>query len=120
MHKVFCTCDQEASCTVAEWGGTGAKEGLGGVKDSWETFAPRAQRSQKDLLHPPLTTFGDVPFLGNFPSPQHPKTFTLLLRENPAFLSKDSLLQTRIRWKISRGWGGGQIRILILQVLIGH
>ena len=28
--------------------------------------------SQKDLLHPPLTTFGDFPFLGNFPGPQHP------------------------------------------------
>ena len=33
---------------------------------------PGAQKSQKDLLHPPLTTFGDFPFLGNFPGPQHP------------------------------------------------
>ena len=55
--------EQEASCTGAKWGCTGAKEGLGGAKDSWETFAPRAQKSQKDLLHPPLTTFGDFPFL---------------------------------------------------------
>ena len=49
------------------------KEGLGGAKDSWETFAPWAPKSQKDLLHPPLTTFGDFPLLGNFPDPQHPK-----------------------------------------------
>ena len=27
---------------------------------------------KKDLLHPPLTTFGDFPVLGNFPGPQHP------------------------------------------------
>ena len=64
--------EQEASCTGAKWGCTGAKEGLGGAKDSWETFAPWAQKSQKDLLHPPLTTFGDFPFWGNFPGPQHP------------------------------------------------
>ena len=64
--------EQEASCTGAKWGCTGAKEGLGGAKDSWETFAPWAQKSQKDLLHPPLTTFGDFPFVGNFPGPQHP------------------------------------------------
>ena len=36
-------------------------------------FAPWAQKSGKDLLHPPLTTFADFPFLGNFPGPQHPK-----------------------------------------------
>ena len=35
---------------------------------------PGPKRSQKDLLHPPLTTFGDFPCLGNFPGPQHPKT----------------------------------------------
>ena len=64
--------EQEASCTGAKWGCIGAKEGLGGAKDSWETFAPWAQKSQKDLLHPPLATFGDFPFLGNFPGPQHP------------------------------------------------
>ena len=34
---------------------------------------PGPKKSQKDLLHPPLTTFGDFPFLGNFPDPQHPK-----------------------------------------------
>ena len=66
--------EQEASCTGAKWGCTGAKEGLGGAKDSWETFAPWAHQSQKNLFHPPLTTFGDFPFLGNFPGPQHPKT----------------------------------------------
>ena len=64
--------EQEASCTGAKWGCTGAKEVLGGAKDSWETFAPWALESQKDLLHPPLTTFGDFPLLGNFPGPQHP------------------------------------------------
>ena len=64
---------QEASCTGAKWSCSGAKEGLGGAKDSWETFAPWAQKSQKDLVHPPLTTFGDFPFLGNFPGPQHAK-----------------------------------------------
>ena len=58
--------EQEASCTGAKWGCIGGKEGLSGGKDSWETFALWAQRSQKDLLHPPLTTF---------PGPQHPKTF---------------------------------------------
>ena len=67
--------EQEASCSGAQWGCTGAKECLGGAKDSWETFAPWAhQKSQRHLLHPPLTTFGDFPFLGNFPRPQHPKT----------------------------------------------
>ena len=60
--------EQEASCTGAKWGCTSAKEGLGGAKASWETFAPWAQKSQKDLLHPPLTTFGDFPF-GQFPRP---------------------------------------------------
>ena len=38
-------------------------------------FLPGPKRSQKDLLHPPLTTFGDFPFLGNFPGPQHPKVW---------------------------------------------
>ena len=33
---------------------------------------PGPKKSQKDLLDPPLTTFGDFPFLGNFPGPQHP------------------------------------------------
>ena len=51
MQKVFWS---------AKWGCTGAEEGLGGAKDSWETFAPWAQKSQKDLLHPPLTTFGHM------------------------------------------------------------
>ena len=70
--------EQEASCTGAKWGCTGAKEGLGGAKDSWETFAPWAQKSQKDLLHPPPpTTFGDFPFLGNFPVSQHSKPSVL-------------------------------------------
>ena len=32
---------------------------------------PGPTRVQKDPLHPPLTTFGDFPFLGNFPGPQH-------------------------------------------------
>ena len=72
-NRSFGPCEPEASCTGAKWGCTGAKEGLGGAKDSWETFAPWAQKSQKDLLHPPLTTFGDFPLLGNFPGPQHPK-----------------------------------------------
>ena len=57
--------EQEASCTVAKWGCTGAKEGLGGAKDSWETFAPWAQKSQ-NLLHPPLNTFGDFLFWAIF------------------------------------------------------
>ena len=35
---------------------------------------PGPKRVKKDLLHPPLTTFGEFPFLGNFPSPQHPNT----------------------------------------------
>ena len=35
---------------------------------------PGPKRSQKDLLHPPLTTFGDFPFVGSFPGPQHPKS----------------------------------------------
>ena len=35
---------------------------------------PGPKRSQKDLLHPPLITFGDFPFLGNFPGPQHPNS----------------------------------------------
>ena len=71
--RSFGPCEQEASCTGAKWGCTGAQQGLGGAKDSWETFAPWAQKSQKDLLHPPLTTFGDFPFLGKLPGPQHPK-----------------------------------------------
>ena len=33
---------------------------------------PGPKRVKKDLLHPPLTTFGDFPFLDNFPGPQHP------------------------------------------------
>ena len=44
--------EHEVSWTGAKWGCTGAKEGFGGAKDSWETFAPWAQKSQKDLLHP--------------------------------------------------------------------
>ena len=35
---------------------------------------PGPKKSQEDLLHPPLTTFGDFPFLGNFPGPQHPNS----------------------------------------------
>ena len=65
--------EQEAFCIGAKWGYTGAKDGLGGTKDSLETFAPWAQKSQKDLLHPLLTTFGNFPFLGFLPGPQHPK-----------------------------------------------
>ena len=34
---------------------------------------PGPKRSRKDLLHPLPTTFGDFPFLGNFPGPQRPK-----------------------------------------------
>ena len=45
---------------------TGAKEDLGGAKDSGETYAPWAQKSQKDLLHPPLTTLETFLF-GQFP-----------------------------------------------------
>ena len=33
---------------------------------------PGPKRVKKDLLHHPLTTFGDFPFLGHFPGPQHP------------------------------------------------
>ena len=77
--------EQEGSCTGAKWGCTGATKGLGGAKDSWETFAPWAQKSQKDLLHPPLTTFGDFPFWGNFPGPQHPKICANCFAEKPSF-----------------------------------
>ena len=38
--------EQEASCTGAKWGCTRAREGLGGARDSWETFAPWAQKRQ--------------------------------------------------------------------------
>ena len=45
--------EQGASCTGAKWGCTGAIEGLGGAKDSWETFALWAhQKSQKDAFAP--------------------------------------------------------------------
>ena len=37
--------EQKASCTSANYGCTGAKEGLGGGKDSWETFAPWVQQT---------------------------------------------------------------------------
>ena len=39
--------EQEASRTGAKWGCTGAKEGLDGAKDSWETFAPWAQKESE-------------------------------------------------------------------------
>ena len=42
---------------------TGAKQVLGGAKDSWETFC---SLGPKDLLHPPLTTFRDVPLFRQF------------------------------------------------------
>ena len=58
-------------------------------------FAPWAQKSQKDLLHPPLTTFGDFPFLGNFPGPQHPND-----REPLAL--RDLYAYNLIRWAIFR------------------
>ena len=50
--RSFGPCEQEASCTGAKWGCTGAKEGLGGAKDSWETFAPWAQKESKRPFAP--------------------------------------------------------------------
>ena len=59
--------EQEASCTGAKRGCTGAKEGLGGAKDSWETFAPWAQKESKRPFAPSPNHFGDFPFFGQFP-----------------------------------------------------
>ena len=72
LRKVFCTT-QNPFCT-------GAKEALGGAKDFSETFAPK---SPKDLLHPPLSTFGNFSLFGvNFPGPQLPN-----LRSHPPYRS---------------------------------
>ena len=67
VQKVFLTPQARG---LLHWCEMGLHQCLGCAKDSWETFAPWAQKSQKNLLHPPLTTFGDLPFLGNFPGPQ--------------------------------------------------
>ena len=48
-----------------EMGGcTGAKEGLGGAKDSWETFAPWAQKSQNKPFAPSPNHFWRLPHFG--------------------------------------------------------
>ena len=59
--------DQEASCAGAKWGCTGAKEGLGGARDSWETFAPWAQKSQKGPFAPSPNHFWRLSLFGQFP-----------------------------------------------------
>ena len=48
---------QKASCTVAKWGCTGAKEVFGDAKDSWETFAHRVQNTFCTLPLPLLEIF---------------------------------------------------------------
>ena len=105
--------EQEASCIGAKWGCTGAKEGLGGAKDFWETFAPWAHKSQKDLLQPPLTTFRDFPYLGNFPGPQHPNPMRKHAQKHgfpKPFLQNDleslKTLSEGVDWGM--GWGGGR------------
>ena len=57
----------EASCTGAKWGCTGAKEGLGGAKDSWETFAPWAQKESKRPFAPSPNHFWRLSLFGQFP-----------------------------------------------------
>ena len=59
--------EQEASCTGAKWVCTGAKEGLGGAKDSWETFAPWAQKESKRPFAPSPNHFWRLSFFGQFP-----------------------------------------------------
>ena len=68
-----------------------------GAKVSEKSFAPpktaflhrckmglhRLKRLSKDLLHPPLTTFGNFPFSVYFPGPQLPKTGPLFFRQLP-------------------------------------
>ena len=61
-----------ASETGAKWGCTGAKQGLGGAKDSW--LGDFCSLGPKDLLHPPLSTFGDFLFSGNFPGVWFPNS----------------------------------------------
>ena len=71
MLKSFGPTEHKASCTGATPFCTGAKAVLGGAKDFSETFC---SLGAKDLLHPPLSTFGNFPFSVNFPGPQLPNT----------------------------------------------
>ena len=73
MQKVFWTQGakglRKVSCTGAIPFRTGAKAVLGGAKDF---FGDLCSLGPKDLLHPPLSTFGNFPFSVNFPGPQLP------------------------------------------------
>ena len=73
LQKVFCTT-QNCFCTGAKWG-------LGWCK---RLFGDLCSLGPKDLLHPPLSTFGNLPFSVNLPGPQLPKV-------RPFFLGDDSI-----------------------------
>ena len=55
--RSFGPSERRASCTGATPFGSGAKEGLGGAKDSWVTFAPWAQKTFCALSYPLLGIF---------------------------------------------------------------
>ena len=56
-------------CTTQNCFRTGAKWGFGWCK---RLFGDLCSLGPKDLLHPPLSTFGNFPFSVNFPGPQLP------------------------------------------------
>ena len=74
MQKVFWTqgakVSEKSLAPVQNPFCTGAKAVLGGAKDF---FGDLCSLGPKDLLHPPLSTFGNFPFSVNFPGPQLPK-----------------------------------------------
>ena len=70
VQKVFWTPRARGLLHWCEMGLHRCKRGFGWCKRLLGSLGPR---SQKDLLQTPLTTFGDFPFLGNFPGAQHPK-----------------------------------------------
>ena len=72
MQKVFWTLRARGLLHWCEIGLHRCKRGVWLVQKTLGRHL--LPKSQKDLLHPPLTTFGNFHFSGNFPGPQHPNS----------------------------------------------
>ena len=108
VQKVFWTPRARGLLHWCEMGLHRCKEGLGGAKDSWETFAPKAQKSQKRPFAPSPNHFGRLSFFGPYPRS------TASLKEGDG---KSTILTITLRELSSYNW---LPRGLMLEFLIAH